>query len=375
MKENDFPQQSEKILVTGAAGKTGYATALELLARGKQVRAFVRRKSERSASLQAAGAEIFEGDLSDYVDVSKALTDIQKAYFIAPWVPAQLHIATTFAVAAAESDLKLIVAITQWLAQPQHPSLATRQSYLTDRLFDRLPGIDVVKINSGWFADNFLRPELLAMVTQLGIFPFPLGEGRTAPVSNEDIGRVAAEALINPLSYIGKTLRPTGPVLMSPQDLADALGRAAGREVKYANISDWLFRKAMRFMAMPAHMQAQVRRYVEDYRLGGFEVGAPNSVVLEMTGEEAEDFETIARRYISHYAEFTEPKFVNKLKAISGFMQLAMTRPFDLDRFEKERVYPAPVHPLYSIDQASWMQSHRQQHARMTRALHQVQNG
>jgi len=92
-----------------------------------------------------------------------------------------MHIAATFAVAAAQSDLKLIVTITQWLGHPQHPSLATRQSYLTDHIFDMVPGVDVIKINTGWFADNYILPELLAMVTQLGMFPFPLERGRLLP--------------------------------------------------------------------------------------------------------------------------------------------------------------------------------------------------
>ncbi|MEW8553711.1 MAG: NmrA family NAD(P)-binding protein [Candidatus Thiodiazotropha sp.] len=362
MKISNLNRERERILVLGAAGKTGYATARELLVRGELVRAFVHRKSDRSDALMAAGAEIFVGDMSDFEDISKSLTGIDKAYFVAPWVPEQLHIATTFAAAAAESGLKLIVAITQWLAQPRHPSLATRQAFLSDRLFGILPGIDVVTINTGWFADNFLQPELLAMATQLGIFPFPLWEGRTAPVSNEDLGRVAAEALVNPQPYIGRMLRPTGPELMSPQELADTLGRAAGRKVRFNNISDRQFQKAMQFMAMPVHMQAQVRRYVEEYRRGSFEMGAPNDVVLEMTGKAAEDFESIARRYINSYAPITVPTLGNKLKAIGSFIRLALTSPVDLDKFEKSRDYPLPVNPAYSIESTSWVQSHDKQH-------------
>ncbi|MEW8607125.1 MAG: NmrA family NAD(P)-binding protein [Candidatus Thiodiazotropha sp.] len=362
MKISNLNRERERILVLGAAGKTGYATARELLVRGELVRAFVHRKSDRSDALMAAGAEIFVGDMSDFEDISKSLTGIDKAYFVAPWVPEQLHIATTFAAAAAESGLKLIVAITQWLAQPRHPSLATRQAFLSDRLFGILRGIDVVTINTGWFADNFLQPELLAMATQLGIFPFPLWEGRTAPVSNEDLGRVAAEALVNPQPYIGRMLRPTGPELMSPQELADALGRAAGRKVRFNNISDRQFQKAMQFMAMPVHMQAQVRRYVEEYRRGSFEMGAPNDVVLEMTGKAAEDFESIARRYINSYAPITVPTLGNKLKAIGSFIRLALTSPVDLDKFEKSRDYPLPVNPAYSIESTSWVQSHDKQH-------------
>ena len=354
--------QGQKILVLGAGGKTGNATAMELLKKGEPVRAFVRRTDERSDALKAAGAEIFQGEMSNFEDISKALVGVDKAYFIAPWVADQMHLASTFAVAAAQSDLKLIVTITQWLAHPQHASQATRWSYLTDKIFDMVPGVDLIKINTGWFADNYLLPELLAMVTQLGMFPFPLGEGKTAPVSNEDIGRVAAEALANPAPYIGKTIRPTGPELMSPQDLVESFSRVTGRKVKYDNISEKLFLKSLQFMKIPAHFQAQVRRYVEDYRKGSFEIGAPNDAVLEMTGKPAEDFDTIVRRYIKNHDDVTRPTFGNKLKAIRGFIKLVFTAAVDLDVLEKDREYPIVNDPKYSIDYAPWFQSHSQQH-------------
>ena len=354
--------QGQKILVLGASGKTGNATAMELLGRGEPVRAFVRKEDKRSEALRAAGAEIFRGELSNFGDISKALVGVDKAYFIAPWVADQMHLAATFAVAAAQSDLKLIVTITQWLAHPHHPSQATRWSYLTDNIFDMIPGVDVVKINTGWFADNYLLPELLAMVTQLGIFPFPLGEGKTAPVSNEDIGRVAAEALANPVPYIGKTIRPTGPRLMSPQDLVESFSRVTGRTVKYDNISEKLFLKSLQFMKIPAHFQAQVRRYVEDYRHGSFEIGAPNDVVLEMTGKPAEDFDTIIKRYIKRHDDVTRRSVGNKLKAIRGFVKLVFTGAIDLDKMEKDREYPMVIDPKFSIDSSPWLQSHDEQH-------------
>ena len=81
---------------------------------------------------------------------------VQRAYYCAPWTPGQLHGAMNFAVTAADAGLEVVVALTQWLAQPQHPSVATRQSYMTDRVFDWMPGVDSVTINTGWFADNYM---------------------------------------------------------------------------------------------------------------------------------------------------------------------------------------------------------------------------
>ncbi len=89
-----------KILVVGAVGKTGKEVTLRLLARGFSVRAFVRREDERSASLARrarshkllqAGAEIFVGDLAEIDNLTQAMNEVQRAYFLAPFNPGQLY--------------------------------------------------------------------------------------------------------------------------------------------------------------------------------------------------------------------------------------------------------------------------------------------
>ena len=65
-----------------------------------------------------------------------------------------------------------------------------------------MPGVDTVTVNTGWFADNYMG--VLPMAAQLGIFPFRLGDAKVAPVSSEDIARVAVGALINPAPHVGR---------------------------------------------------------------------------------------------------------------------------------------------------------------------------
>ena len=347
--------QSKKILVLGASGKTGGASALQLLTDSIPVRAFVHRLDERSEMLKQAGAEIFLGSVSDFDSISTALIGIKRVYFVAPWTPEQLHLAMTFAVAAAQSELEVIVCVTQWLGQPQHPSLATRQSYLTDQIFDMIPNVEVIKINTGWFADNYMQPDLMAMISQLGIFPFPLGNGRAAPISNQDIGRVVAAALLNPEPYVGKTLRPTGPKSLSPEDLVQTFSKVMGRPVKYDDISEKLFLKALGTMGMTTHMQAQLKHYVKEYQGGAF--AGVTTVVKDMTGQEPENFELIVRRYVSQN-DITKPKITNKLRAIIGFISLLFTKQADLVQFEHDSGYPVVMSPKLGLDYASWVETH-----------------
>lgn len=65
---------TDLILVTGATGQQGGATARELLAAGHKVRAMT-RKPEGSAAkaLAALGAEVVQGDLDDVASIERAL--------------------------------------------------------------------------------------------------------------------------------------------------------------------------------------------------------------------------------------------------------------------------------------------------------------
>ncbi len=343
------------ILVTAAAGKTGNATALQLLQNGYPVRAFVRTDDRRAARLRDHGAEIFVGNLADMENLSAAMKGVQRAYFCAPWDGNMLHHGATFAVAAADARLELVVALGHWLSQPMHPSVATRETYLMERIVGWMPKVDSVIVNVGWFADNFMT--VLEPVSQLGLFPFPLGEGRTAPVSNEDIARVVVGILTNPAPHLGRTYRPTGPKLLSPHDIADVFAKVFERRVKYQNIPDRMFFKAIKAMGMPPYLQSQLRYYIEDYRRGEFGVGAPNDTVREIGGAEPEDFETILRRYAAASPR-TNRTLGNKFRAIAGFFKLLATRAPDLDGYEALRSHPVVKNAKRGLDYAAWSETH-----------------
>ena len=216
-----------KILVTGATGKTGGAVVHELLRRGLPVRALVRSRGARSAALEAAGAEISLADLFDPDQLLAAMDGVHRAYFVAPFHPHALHAAVAFADAAREARLEAIVQMSQWVSHRNHPALATRQTWLTDRLFAAIPGIAHTILNPGMFADNFLRT--IDFAALLGAFPVLSGDGKASPVANEDIARVAATVLLAPDIHAGRTYRPTGPALLSGRDMASIVGRAVGR--------------------------------------------------------------------------------------------------------------------------------------------------
>ena len=118
--------------MTSAAGKTGLPTALQLREKGYPVRAFVRRRDARSALLERTGAEVFVGNQYALTDMRAAMDGVQRAYQCAPTAPNGLHFNAVFTVAANEASLEHVVTLGQWLTSADHPSLFTREVYLSD---------------------------------------------------------------------------------------------------------------------------------------------------------------------------------------------------------------------------------------------------
>jgi uncharacterized protein YbjT (DUF2867 family) len=343
-----------RIIVTGATGKTGSVVVSELLRVGYRVRAMVHREDVRSARLKALGAEIVVTDISDVERVAGALKDVQRAYYCPPYDPYTIQGAVAFAVAAQEARLEHIVGLTQWLASPSHPSLTTRQSWLVDRLFSMTPGVAHTIVNPGFFADSYLVT--IGLAVHLGIFPWMYGDSRNAPPSSEDIARVAAAILMDPARHAGKSYRPTVPELLGAADMANAISRAVGRSVRVVPTPAWLFMKTARMGGYPIDLMSNVRYYIDDHKRGAFELGAPTTDVLDVTGRPAEDFETIARRYAAQPRN--QRTLGNWLREFAQFMLAPLIPGFNLDRYDRELRRPFPSQPQFACDSKVWRSEH-----------------
>ena len=350
-----------KFLVTSAAGKTGQPVVLQLLEKGFEVRAFVRRTDARSERLARAGAEIFVGDQYSIRDMRRAMSGMTRAYQCAPTAPNGLMFNAVFTAAAAEAKLEHVVILGQWLMAAEHPSYYTREVYVSDLIARLAPGTTVTSVDPGWFADNYLM--VLENAAQLGLFTMPLGDGTTpknAPPSNEDIARVAVAALIDPGTHAGMRYRPTGPELLSPNDIAAAMGRALGRRVRYMEISEKMMTKALRADPPGNYSRANVSQlaiYADEYRRGSFAVNAPTNDVERVAGQAAEPFESILRRHVDAHPEL-RPSLGGRVRAMAGFLKMLATPALDLRQVARDRDFPDAASARFSQDSEEWRRTH-----------------
>jgi NAD(P)H dehydrogenase (quinone) len=349
-----------KILVTGATGRTGRAVVDELLAKGVSVRAVVHARDTRSRALEHKGAETVAVDMFDPDQLLAAMHGTQRAYYLPFYDPYMIQSATAFAVAAREAKLEAVVTLGQWLASPTHPALATRQAWLADRLFSLLPGVAHVRVNPGYFADNYLA-QMIGYAAHLGVLPTITGDGKDAPPSNEDIARVVVAALLHPEKHVGREYRPTGPALLSATDMTEILSRVLNRKVRRVELPWWLFLKAARRGKVGDFLVSNLRYYVDDHKQGAFGLSAPTNDVLEVTGRPAEDFETIARRYAARPE--VQSNFVNWLRTFVDFMRNPLGPGYDPERLDRQLRIPNPPVPRLAMANERWKVEHGPQFA------------
>ncbi|CAN0299799.1 unnamed protein product [Discosporangium mesarthrocarpum] len=342
-----------RILVTSAAGHIGRPTVLQLLSEGFPVRAFVRRRDYRSAALEAAGAELFVGDIHDFRHLQMALSDVQRAFHCPPFSPNVLYDTSLFAVAAELAKLESVTLLGAWNPHAVHPSIHQRGHWIAQQLYRWMPTVDVVQLTPGFFAfDYFLG---LPAVVHFGQLMLPLGNGRNAPPSNEDIARVAAATLADPAPHIGRVYRPTGPALLSPEEIADIMGRVLNRKVTYKDAEFRMFQKAAIALGYPISQIAHVRYYADEVRNGAYEMGAPTKDVEAVTSRPPEDFETTARRYFAN-PELVYPGLTagSRLSAFAFLIRMMAARPRDLAAWERDRGYPLIDNAELAHENEAW---------------------
>jgi uncharacterized protein YbjT (DUF2867 family) len=121
--------------------------------------------------------------------------------------------------------------MSQWTSHRNHPALMTRQTWLMDKMFAEFRGIAHTILNPGLFADDFLR--VIDSAALLGFFPMLTGDGKVAPVANEDIARTAVAVLMAPERHDGMRKAASSVVrdgtVLSPWGTRSAPWRTARR--------------------------------------------------------------------------------------------------------------------------------------------------
>ncbi|MFJ9173205.1 NmrA/HSCARG family protein [Streptomyces sp. NPDC102360] len=226
------------VLVTGATGNQGGATARHLLADGWQVRAFVRDATSPAAvALAAAGADLVPGDLGDPTSLIAAARDAYGLYSVQAAGPGEVTQGVNVADAAKAAGVRHLVysSVGGMIAQNryyvEHGWNPINKWRIEQHIHDL--GIPATILRPAAFMEDFTSP---ARFFQDGSLAVPWHDGLAMQlIAIEDTGALAALAFADPATHLGRAMEITGDRLTTPQ-IAAALSAAAGRPVPRTRI-------------------------------------------------------------------------------------------------------------------------------------------
>jgi NAD(P)H dehydrogenase (quinone) len=277
------------ILVASASGKTGIATVEALRERGIRVRALVHRIDGRADRLKALGAEVIQGDLLDFHDVTSAVAGVTGAYFCYPIEEHLVDATAIFAQAASEAGVRAVVNMSQISARRDANSHAAQRHWLAERLLDR-NAINTTHIRPTFFAEWLPHQWSAGKAGWTrhdggAVLRLPFGDGRHAPIAAADQGRFVAAVLANPAPHDGQTYPLRGPVELNHYEIADQLSQGLGISVRYEPIEISTFAQALTDEDCPPFFIQHLSQVARDYQDGIF-AGADNLIEV-VTGTPA----------------------------------------------------------------------------------------
>jgi uncharacterized protein YbjT (DUF2867 family) len=251
---------SAPVLVTGATGRQGGATARALLAAGVPVRALVRDAgAERAKAIEALGAQLVVGDLHDRDSVVEAAVGARAVFSVqmpaagahgfefdgevaqginlvegarAAGVPQFVHTSVSGAGQHVEAS-----GWTEGRWTSMEPTLGAK-SAIQDRV--RTAGFERwTLLKPAFFMENFLPSMafLFPRGVEGGLVSVLKPETRLSLVAVTDIGAAAAAAVAAPKRFDRVELELAGDYL-SMREIAGALSRALGVDLEPPNLTE-----------------------------------------------------------------------------------------------------------------------------------------
>src|SRR5277367_2861606 len=305
---NKTTKHEHPILVTGAAGAVGgigrNVTEM-LLARGRKVRAMVRREDTRAEDLRRLGAEVVVGDLTDLAAVHRAIEGCARIYFGMSVSAAYLEATVNTAAVARHHGVEAFVnmsqmtvtqmSITETTDSPQH-----KLHWLAEQALS-WSGLPVVTVRPTVFLEGFFLLLAAASVRDADELALPMGTSKTSPVSSVDVARAAAAILDDPAPHIGHIYNLTGPESADLNHYARVFSEVLGRAIRYRDTPTSEWNEKLRAAALPEHVAHHLTVMTELHKQGRYDRMSED--YFKLTGEMPTSMFDFVKLHAAEFAE------------------------------------------------------------------------
>jgi uncharacterized protein YbjT (DUF2867 family) len=223
---------AEKILVTGATGQVGRALVKRLLSDGVEVKAATRRP-DVARGLFGAGAEVVELDF-DVTATWDAAVQWADRVFLAPppFDPHGDERLVPFLDWAVQSGARHLVLLSAMGIEARERLHLRRIEHRVERT-----GVDWTFLRPNVYMQNFARGFVARTIREEGAIRLPVGAAHVSFVDGRDVAAAAARVLEDD-RHFGRAYTLTGPEALDHVQVADLIGRAADREVRYEPVGE-----------------------------------------------------------------------------------------------------------------------------------------
>lgn len=218
----------EVILVTGATGNVGRVVVEHLLAAGREVRA-AGRTTESAERMFGQRVNAVAFDFTDEATWPAAFQGAHQMFLMRPphLGKPKKQIIPALEYARAHSVGQVVFLSLQGAERNRVVPHAAIEAWL------RTSGAAWTSVRASFFHQNLTTTHLTDIRDRDEIL-VPAGRGATAFVDAEDVGAVAAAALLNPEAHRNTAWTVTGNEALTYEQIAEILTIELGRPIRYA---------------------------------------------------------------------------------------------------------------------------------------------
>jgi len=232
----------KKYIVTGSIGHISKPIVQQLVKAGKEV-TVITSSEDRVKEIEKLGAKALVGNVQDVAFVKGAFKGADVIYTMIPpiwqtndWRASQNEIAKNYADAIQANEIKYVVNLSSIGAHAGKGIGPVDGLYDFEQMLNGIPGLNVKHLRPSYFFYNFTSQ--IGLIKQAGFMGANYGEGeKIFLVHTNDIAAAATEELLT-IKFNGNSVRYIFGDERSGKEVAEVLGKAIGKDLKWVLFSD-----------------------------------------------------------------------------------------------------------------------------------------
>lgn len=242
------------ILLTGATGKTGSATAKALNEKGITFRALIRNEEKRG-DIESLGGEVVIGSIENKEAVDQSMVDVETALILLPNSENQLSLEKQLVDSAKQAGAKRIVKMSSIEATPDATSPIPKL-HLESEEYIKQSGLSWTMIKPNFYMQNLLASA--GTIKDQGKIFLPMGEGKTGMIDTTDVGKVLAKVLSED-GHESMNHEITGPEILSFYEVAEIFSKGLDKQVDYVDVPLAAYKETLgQFLTNQWHLDAVI---------------------------------------------------------------------------------------------------------------------